>query len=61
LTCVPTWAGWDEADLGFRMRLDAELVTFKTSHEENINEAYKKGYRACNVVTLSLTESPAHL
>jgi hypothetical protein len=53
-TSIPTWANWwDEADLGFRMRLDAELVIFK-----NFDEAYKSGCsRAYDVETLSLTES----
>jgi hypothetical protein len=37
--------------------LDSELVIFKNSHQENIDEAYERGSRAYNVATLSLTES----
>jgi hypothetical protein len=45
--CVPTWAHWwDEADSGFRARTDSELVMFKNSHQQNVDEAYKKGFRA---------------
>jgi hypothetical protein len=45
LICILTWASWEEADLGFRLRLDAELVAFGNSHQENINKAYKRGSR----------------
>jgi hypothetical protein len=55
--CVSNWSDWDEAESGFRAKLDEELIVFKTSHQERIEEVYEAETRAYNLAVLSLTES----
>ena len=55
--CVSNWSDWDEAESGFRAKLDEELIVFKVSHQESIDEAYESGTRAYNLAVLALTES----
>jgi hypothetical protein len=54
--CVANWSNWDEAESGFR-KLDEELIVFKSSHQESIDEAYELETRAYNLAVFSLTES----
>jgi hypothetical protein len=44
--CVPNWSNWDEAKSGFRAKLDEELIVFKSSHQERIDEVYEAETRA---------------
>jgi hypothetical protein len=55
--CVANWSDWDKAESGFRAKLDEELIVFKSSHEESIDEAYEPETRAYNLAVLSLTKS----
>jgi hypothetical protein len=55
--CVSNRSDWDEAESGFRAKLDEELIAFKTSHQERIEEVYEAETRAYNLAVLSLTES----
>jgi hypothetical protein len=55
--CVLNWSDWDEAESGFRAKLDEELIVFKSSHQERIDEVYKAETQAYNLAVLSLTES----
>jgi hypothetical protein len=55
--CVANWSDWDEAESGFRAKLDEELIVFKSSHQESIDEAYEPETRAYNLAVLSLTKS----
>jgi hypothetical protein len=55
--CISNWSDWDEAESGFRAKLDEELIIFKTSYQERIEEVYEADTRAYNLAVLSLTES----
>jgi hypothetical protein len=55
--CVTNWSNWDKAESGFCAKLDEELIVFKSSHQESIDEAYEPETRAYNLAVLSLTES----
>jgi hypothetical protein len=50
--CVANWSDWDGAESGFRAKLDEELIVFKSSHQESIDEAYKPETLAYNLAVL---------
>jgi hypothetical protein len=58
--CVSNWSDWDEAESGFRAKLDEELIVFKTSHQERIEEVERQRLRLItwpSCLSLSLSRS----
>jgi hypothetical protein len=59
LDLIPTWKDWDDAQTGYRMRLQDELVAFEAEHSEVIASLQEDSTKAYTVAQLALTESIA--
>jgi hypothetical protein len=52
---------WDAPISGFRARLKEELSTFRSAHQDNINETLERGTMGYAIATMALTDSVAWL
>jgi hypothetical protein len=58
---IGTFDEWDAPISGFRARLKEELTTFRSAHQENIDESLSRGSVGYAVATMALTESVSWL
>jgi hypothetical protein len=52
------WSDWDDAQTGFRLRLEEELIAFEAAHSEEIEALQEYSMKAYTLVAkLALTVS----
>jgi hypothetical protein len=59
LDLVPAWGDWDDAQTGYRLRLEEELIAFEQAHSEEIEGLQEYSMKAYTVAKLALTASVA--
>jgi hypothetical protein len=57
LDLIGAWKDWDDAQTGFRVRLQEELIAFEAEHSEVIDALKEDSIKAYTVAQLALTES----
>jgi hypothetical protein len=59
LDLVPAWGDWDDAQTGYRLQLEEELIAFEQAHSEEIEGLQEYSPKAYTVAKLALTASVA--
>jgi hypothetical protein len=59
LDLVPLWNDWDDAQKGFCLQLEEELIAFEEAHSEEIEFLQEYSMKAYTVAKLALTASVA--
>jgi hypothetical protein len=56
---IPSFAEWDERDVGWKNKLKLELQNFSVAHARTITEEFDSDSKMYNIARLALTESVA--